>query len=306
MQETKIQDRNLFKEIQIPINCGYLAAKEYGPPTGEKLLALHGWQDNAGSFDTLMPLLLPNLHVVVPDLAGHGLSSHKPSGCPYFFLEYINHIKLIADYLKWKEFSILGHSMGSGLAIMFGSIYPEIVNKIIGIELLKPLSYPSEIVTTILRNSMNQYVKLEHKLKSDPSVYSEENALRTLIGKNAELTEKSAKILMKRGVKQLDGGKVKFSHDIRIKSIWDSGLSTSELVKTVILNIKCDLLLIKAKDSPVYTDEESLNECIEIYKTKCNSFKLVEVEGNHFVHLNNPERIAPIINSFLLNTKSNI
>ncbi|XP_067140113.1 serine hydrolase-like protein 2 [Centruroides vittatus] len=307
MQKTGIQNENSFKELQIPINYGYLAAKEYGPLTGEKLLALHGWQDNAGSFDTLIPLLHPNLHIVAVDHAGQGLSSHKPLGYPYYSLDYINHIKLIVDYLKWEKFSILGHSMGSSLAIIFSSIYPEMVDKIIGIDLLKPITYSSEIASQVLRNNINRYVKLEGKLKSNPPIYSEEEALHILIeSRNGEINEEGAKILMKRGIKRLETGKVMFSRDIRIQSVLDSGLACTEALKAIVSNIQCDLLLIKAKESPIYTDEESLNEFMGIYKTKCKSFKLVHVEGNHFVHLNNPERVAPIINPFLLNTKSNI
>jgi pimeloyl-ACP methyl ester carboxylesterase len=47
-----------------------LAAREW-PGDGPKVLALHGWLDNAASFDPLLPLL-PDVHAVAIDLPGHG------------------------------------------------------------------------------------------------------------------------------------------------------------------------------------------------------------------------------------------
>lgn len=39
---------------------GFLAGKWYGPKNYKRpILMLHGWQDNAGTFDPLIPLLSP-------------------------------------------------------------------------------------------------------------------------------------------------------------------------------------------------------------------------------------------------------
>ena len=46
-------------------------------------VALHGWLDNAGSFDTLAPQLVaecPRHALLCLDYPGHGRSSHLPPG----------------------------------------------------------------------------------------------------------------------------------------------------------------------------------------------------------------------------------
>ena len=53
---------------------------------------MHGWQDNAGSFDRLIPLLPRNHAYLAIDLPGHGLSSRIPNGMQYHTgMSLINH-----------------------------------------------------------------------------------------------------------------------------------------------------------------------------------------------------------------------
>lgn len=41
-------------------------------------------------------------------------------------------------------------------------------------------------------------------------------------------------------------------------------------------------------------------------KTVSKEFKLVFVEGPHHVHLNEPDKVAPSINEFLLSNKNSL
>ncbi len=46
-------------------------AKVWGPEDGVPVLAVHGLMDNAGSFDTLAPLLPPHVRLVCLELCGN-------------------------------------------------------------------------------------------------------------------------------------------------------------------------------------------------------------------------------------------
>lgn len=67
------------RELQISTSYGHLAFKEWGNSKApNKILCLHGWLDNAGSFDPLIPLLLDsreihdNYHILAWDEPGIG------------------------------------------------------------------------------------------------------------------------------------------------------------------------------------------------------------------------------------------
>ena len=62
--------------------------------------------------------------------------------------------------------------------------------------------------------------------------------------------------------------------------------------------IKCPLMVVKASDSPYYMSEEIAERLIKIYINNNPNFEFKEVEGGHHVHLNSPEKIAPLILRF--------
>ena len=80
-----------------------IAAREWGPADGPPVLALHGWLDNAVSFDRLAPLL-PDFHIVALDLAGHGRSQHRHPEVVFHFIDWAPEVIATADVLGWSTF----------------------------------------------------------------------------------------------------------------------------------------------------------------------------------------------------------
>lgn len=120
-----------LREFAVDIPLGRITGLR-GGSAGPRVLALHGWLDNAASF---MPLAahLPGVQLVAPDLPGHGRSAHLAPGAEYTSGVAVNAVLDIADALGWDTFSLLGHSMGAGIASLMAAAVPQRVQRLVAI-----------------------------------------------------------------------------------------------------------------------------------------------------------------------------
>lgn len=101
-----------------------LCAKRWGERGGRPVLALHGWLDNAASFDLLAPLL-PSCDLVCLDCAGHGRSGSRNFLGAYNIWQDIGELFTVADQLGWSSFSLIGHSRGAMISFLAAGTFPE-------------------------------------------------------------------------------------------------------------------------------------------------------------------------------------
>ncbi|VEN38548.1 unnamed protein product, partial [Callosobruchus maculatus] len=128
-----------FKEISIPVPWGHLAGRWWEPYDMRPILAVHGWQNNLGVFNRLIPLLKNDIGVLTFDLPGHGLSSRLPLGVYYHFTHYLLCIDYIREYMHWDTISLLGHSMGGMLTGTYTLMNSGKIDFTICVDGLKPL-----------------------------------------------------------------------------------------------------------------------------------------------------------------------
>jgi pimeloyl-ACP methyl ester carboxylesterase len=93
--------------------------------------------DNAASYDKLAPELLKigASSVVCLDFAGHGKSDWRHSGV-YYVVDHVADAVYAADALKWDKFSIIGHSLGGGVAQGVAAACLDRVLRVVSIEAL--------------------------------------------------------------------------------------------------------------------------------------------------------------------------
>ncbi len=127
-----------------------------------KVLALHGWLDNSASFETLAALL-PGCCVVAPDLAGQGLSQHRPTSATYHLWDDILDIAVLVKQLGWDEFIIIGHSRGAMLASMFAASFPEQVKQLVLLDAIMPWPVKADQAAKQLRAFVDDYQKEKPK-----------------------------------------------------------------------------------------------------------------------------------------------
>ncbi|NXY48197.1 SEHL2 protein, partial [Ceuthmochares aereus] len=197
----------MFSELKFPVPWGHVAAKAWGPSEGHPVLCLHGWLDNANTFDKLIPLLPKDCYYVAMDFSGHGLSSHRPAGSAYHFLDYVSDVCRVTAALQWRRFTLMGHSMGGAVAGMFCFLYPEMVDKLILLESLGFLLAPEDTEAWLKSKRMviDRLLNLEAK-QQIPKARSPEAALQRLLEANRHLTAEGGAILLQRGATETPAG----------------------------------------------------------------------------------------------------
>ncbi|KAL2775502.1 serine hydrolase-like protein 2 isoform a, partial [Daubentonia madagascariensis] len=169
----------LVSELKLAVPWGHIAAKTWGCLQGPPVLCLHGWLDNANSFDRLIPLLPQDFHYIAIDLGGHGLSSHYSPGFPYYHPNFVSDVRRVAAAMKWDRFSLIGHSFGGTVGGMFSCIFPEMVDKLILLDSLPFALDCNEIenLLTYKRRAIEHVLQVE-TLQKPPTVVSPEEMLR--------------------------------------------------------------------------------------------------------------------------------
>ena len=115
-----------------------VAYVEAGNPNGEPLLLLHGYTDSSRSWSLMAPYLA-KYRLLIPDQRGHG-GSDAPECC-YSLSQFAFDAKLFLDALGIKQAAVVGHSLGSMVAITMAAEYPDRVRSItlIGSTALVPV-----------------------------------------------------------------------------------------------------------------------------------------------------------------------
>uniref|UniRef100_A0A2M3ZHS0 AB hydrolase-1 domain-containing protein n=1 Tax=Anopheles braziliensis TaxID=58242 RepID=A0A2M3ZHS0_9DIPT len=291
------------EEVRIPVPYGEIAGKWWGPKNVRPIVSIHGWQDNAGTFDRLIPLLPKHISFLAIDLPGHGLSSRIPDGMMYHSLDNTFLLFYLMREYGWKKLSLMGHSLGSILSFIFSATFPDKVDLYIGIDALKPHIVEPHRFANWLEKRLPQALlaDIRNREKSEPPSYPYGELIERLhLGTNKSVSREAAPFLLYRNTRKstLHPDRYYFTRDSRLKhSIilgWDQAINL-EFAKRV----KLPYLFIKAKNSPFYEDRKYFDEFVETVQANNPLFQLEFVDSKHHLHLTEPEKISPIISKFL-------
>ena len=276
------------REVGFDIPFGRIAGLRSGVPEGPKVLALHGWLDNAASF---LPLTahFPHLDLVMLDLPGHGHSAHLGPGADYNLLVTVNAILDVADALGWERFAVLGHSMGAGIGSILAASVPERVTRLVAIEALGALAEAPQCTSARLREAVAAARSLaSKKLRVFPDLAA---PIRARMQAN-QLSEPSARLLVERGVIPVEGGFV-WSSDPRL-TLPAMQRMTEAQVRQLIAGIECPTRVVFADPPQAYLPEPLRSERAALLPLG----ELVVLPGSHHLHMEAPAAVAAAIGGF--------
>ena len=276
-------------EREFSVRGRRIAARCWHDTALPPLLALHGWQDNAATFDRLAPLL-PDYHVVAMDFAGHGLSDWRAEGMRYHTLDHVDDVLAVVTQLGWEAFRLIGHSMGAGIGVLLAGALPERVQQLVLIDGLGPYASEPEQAPQILRDALLEWQAYAPRAER---IFPEmTQAIAARRRGFTPLGSKAAAILCSRGLKAVPGGYV-WSMDRRVRH--QSSLRFSEAqIRAFLSHISAPVLLLRA--------ENGFPAAADIFAHRWQSVRegeLLSLPGGHHLHLDEcPDKVAVAVQHF--------
>ncbi len=279
-----------MREIFLEGQRGTMTALRGGDPAGPKLLALHGWLDNAASFLPLAPQL-PAFDLVALDLPGHGGSAHRAAGYDYVFVDWIHDVLDALDALDWPHAHLLGHSMGGAIATLVAVAAPTRVDKLALIEALGPIAGRASEAATRLA----QAVAMRRALlpgKSPRVIAKLEDAVNARLAATP-MSRDAARLIVSRNLRAVDDGHA-WRSDPRL--MLPAPVRTDEaFIQDWLGAIKATTLVIAADPPPSYFGTAVRDARVAML----HDGHQISLPGSHHLHMEQPAIVGPLLGEFL-------
>ena len=262
----------VVEEIRLSLPHIELAAQIFGPQDGLPVIALHGWLDNANSFARLAPKL-SGLRIVAVDFAGHGHSDHRPRGAGYALADYAFDVLCVAEQLGWKQFALLGHSLGAIVSVIIAGSFPERVTRLALIDGIVLRSGPDIDAAENMSKALEAQLAHGHKRKSvHPTL---DRAIEARMKGMVAVSREAAELLAQRGLMPVPGG-YSWRSDSRLTLPSPLRLTDAQAM-SFVRRVTCPTMLVVAEEGMLVNHPELLDRL---------PFTLERLAGGHHLHLN--------------------
>lgn len=110
-----------------------------GDPHAPAMIALHGLLGSSRNWKGAGRLLAERYRFIAVDARNHGSSFHTSS---HNFQDMVQDLEELLDQLGLDRATLIGHSMGGKVAMLFACLYPERVDRLFVVD-TAPKDYPA-------------------------------------------------------------------------------------------------------------------------------------------------------------------
>ena len=242
---------------------------------GKPLLILHGYFGMSDNWKSLGNQFSEEYQVHLIDQRNHGRSFHEDEFNYEVLVEdllnYIQHYKL-------DEVNIVGHSMGGKTAMLFAVMYPDLVDKLIIVDMSPRYYQPHHNAILAGLNSIDFSVQNTRTLVDKKlSVLIPDLGVRQFLLKNVYWKEKG-----------------QLAYRFNLESLTDNNPEVGEALPPFTVFEK-ETLFLKGSKSDYITENEE-----PIIEAHFPNSKIVEIKNaGHWLHAENPKQFYDEVSIFL-------
>lgn len=280
------------EELSWSVDGLTLSGLAWGPADGHRVLALHGWLDNALSFQELARHL-PDCRIVSLDLTGHGLSDDRSPDATYQIWDDIPQVIGVLDELGWERCTLLAHSRGASIAAILAGSVPERFERLIALDWFLPRPTDESDAAKQFRNFLTDR---ERRMKRPPRIF---NSIEEYVQRRIQTgTEpNSARQLAARALVARDGG-YELRGDGRLFGASALKLSSGQ-VDAFLAALKMPVILFRFETG--HGRNDWVVDLTERAGRLVDDFTVTTIEGHHHCHMEPAQaaQIATQINRFM-------
>ncbi|MDE0061966.1 MAG: alpha/beta hydrolase [Gammaproteobacteria bacterium] len=268
---------------------------DWGNDAAPPMLLIHGGRDHCRNWDWVAEAFRNDYHIIAPDLRGHGDSQWLLGGS-YDPVDYVYDIAQLLHQRNHTPVTIIGHSLGGSISLLYSGLYPETVTRLVSIEGMGP---PPQIFEQRINQPVNHrldaWVKDLRQISGRiPRRYiSLEDAYERMQTENPHLTEEQARHLTIHGSIQNEDGTYSWKFDNYVRALAPVGLPQKEQYE-LYSRITCPTLLFRGTES--WAADPATDGRVAHFK----NVRVANVEGaGHWVHHDQLEEFVAITRAFL-------
>ncbi len=269
-----------------------------GGDAARTLIMLHGWMDVSASFQFVVDALARDWRVVAPDWRGFGLSDRAPGDC-YWYPDYLADLEFILDdVLGTEPASLLGHSMGGNIALMYAGARPRRVRAVVNLEGfgLRP---------TQPEQAPGRYAQWIDQLKQGGALrdYASQDEVAARLRKNNPRLSVERAAFLAQHWSQPDGqGRYRVAGDPAHRIV-NPTLYRIDEVLACWRSVECPVLWVRAAQTDVLrhvgADPDAALREVEVRKASLRNVESAVVEdAGHMLHHDQPAEVARLIDDF--------
>lgn len=277
------------REHTIDLRGLKLCLCEWGPESGPTVVCVHGLLDHGAAWEAVaQPLAAAGYHVVAPDLRGHGRSDHVGVGGSYQLLDFVSDLDGVMRALNVNAITLVGHSMGSSVALLYAAARPQQIAQLVLIEPYVPLGQQAPPLLDQLVTQLDyRAMQLQHPVFPDVAA-----AAAYLRQHTSAFTQATA---------ERTADRLTIPSAAGVTWRWDVALSTRSTLAThdeggesnylaLLAEIQVPVTVVYGTASHAYRPAVK-----SLWAEKFPAAHLLELTGSHHLQLDQAQALAQIV-----------
>ena len=265
---------------------------DWGNAGAPPLVLIHGGRDHCRNWDWVAQELREQYHIIAPDLRGHGDSEWSRGG-QYALIDYVLDVAQLLEHLQMFPITLIGHSLGGGIACQYSGIYPDRVKELVSIEGLGPP--PEHIRHGPAHRRMHDWIaQMQAFAGRRARRYSSLNeAVQRMQEANKHLSAEQARHLTLHGTYRNEDGTYTWKFDNYVRSQSPYAFNLDE-AKGIWSRVTCPTLLLRGLES--WASDPMLDGRAQAFaNARCVNI----AQAGHWVHHDQLDEFLGVVRDFL-------